>query len=689
MSLLEGLTLGMQEIADLAGVRRPVVSMWRKRNKGGETPFPEPIDAGVTSPHFWAADVADWIERRGAGNNPDFRADLAVHAALSDGDPARSLDTVTALLALAPYTSVPLNELDSNDLADLADDVDPLDAFAYREVASLGEHAPAAARHAYAVASAAYNPANAIETLLAARYRVGDPRLTTSVLRPAVLKLVADVLWALVPRDAELVVADPNPGCGDLLAAVLGRAERIEPVAARLPVGDNGVLRLAQRRLVAHGWSVSPWAPDDEAHIVTQVPALGEPDLDPAEVLNRVDDVALCLPFGCVGVVVGPAAALVDQINDRAPEAVRDTMLRSGRVRSVIQLPPGLVTSRPRQTTALWVLGDATPGASFAEQHLVVADLSDHAPERDAFASDVVADLLTDVVAAQGTLREAAAHHFRFGRFLRPSEIVAGSQSLLGAAQPLNDGTRPDPAGVRHRIDELEARVSETSSGPNLPSVQVTPQGISGGRFTIEQLYGRGALRRLPGHRIRPEDVRRRVVLDGASDSDGTALVIGVAEVLGDVPWGARRIDKLRFGEGYPAGRFTEPGDVIFVAAPRPVAAVDVEGFSVVESPARILRVPDGARGRLVPDVIAADICAVGEDAKQPDAWQVRGVPADQGSVLEGALSGLREQEAELRARLGSLAELRRTLVDGVAAGVIRLDVSGPGENMRTMREEG
>lgn len=685
-SALDGLTLSMPDIAELARVQRSVVSMWRKRYATGAQPFPEPVDPDERSPRFRAAEVADWIERRDQGKNPDFRADSAIAAALHDGgDPARGLDALTALLALAPHAPAPLAELEPHDLVDLADEVDPADGFAYGEVAGLGDRLPAAARHATSVATAAYNPASAIERLLAFRHRTGDPRLTGSVLRAPVLNLVAEIFAALVPDDEELAVTDPHPGCGDLLTAVLGRTERVEPVVAHVPADGDGVLRLARRRLAAHAWPVRAVSDDVDAHLVTQVPALDEPDLDPAEVLRRVDDAVLGLPLGRVAVVVGSASALVDELRDPEAEAIRDDLLRSGRLRSVVLLPPGLVVARPRQKMALWVLGTVLPGASFGKKYLVVADLSEHAPGGDDFDLGVVQDLLTDILAAQGSDRDAGGHHFRFARFIDSGSVVARGQSLLGAARASADLVFRDPAGVEQHLHELMVHLTEPVPTTALPTVRGVSSKPSGGRSTIEALLGRGALHRKSGTRLHPEDVVR-------GPAEGSLPVIGAPEILGTAAWGGRRIDRIGFFSRYSSGRVTEPGDIVFVASPRPAAVVDVEGFSVVETPARVFRVPDRALGEVVPEVVAADINAVSPDARDPGAWTVRLVPPDQGAVLAQALTALGAERRSLLDRLGLLADLREGLMDGVAAGVVGMsvettvadgDVSEPRDDVR------
>jgi hypothetical protein len=670
----DDLQLSLQDIADLARVKRAVVTTWRSRHKDAAAPFPSPIDPTAAMLRFRAAEVATWIGTTGRGNNPDFGADLAIRATLSeDGPAARSLTSLTALLALVQHAPEGLDGLDADELLERADALDFEDAFLYRESVALGDEIEAAAHHATALASAAYTPGGAVDALLAGRSRFLDTKYARSALRPAALDLIADVVGALVSDGDAPVLEDPYPGCGDLLRTVMGRSEYGETAVIRIPGNENAMTRLARRRLVAHGWTVH--GADDElgrdADVVTQIPAVGEPDLDPVEVLARLDEIALGLAKGHVGVVLGPAAVLVDAIRDPTIDARRDEVLRTGRLRSVILLPPGMMPQRPRQQMALWVLGDAAPG-SHGEQRMVVADLSEHRPQVSGFAPDVVSDLLTDVVAALGDRRQATVHAFRFGRFVTTSQVIAGRQSLLAGGEALAASGPVEPAGAAHHIERLVAATAEPLPDVG-PRVEVRPQAgaAPGGTRLLGDLIARKAVDLLPGNRLSREDVRQA--------EEGTVPLIGVAEVLGDAPWGARRIDKLALGDY----RITEVGDIVFCTAPRPSAVVDVEGLAVVEFPARVLRVAARARDRLVPHLIAADIRAQATDAKDLRAWTVRGVPPGQGSLLEGVLDGLGEQERALRARLDRLTELRTALLDGVAAGVVDVHVSGPREDER------
>lgn len=53
--------VGLMEIAMRAGVRRPVVSVWRTRYDD----FPAPVAVLAVGPVFWWPDVASWLTATG------------------------------------------------------------------------------------------------------------------------------------------------------------------------------------------------------------------------------------------------------------------------------------------------------------------------------------------------------------------------------------------------------------------------------------------------------------------------------------------------------------------------------------------------------------------------------------------------------------------------------------------------
>ena len=171
-----------------------------------------------------------------------------------------------------------------------------------------------------------------------------------------------------------------------------------------------------------------------------------------------------------------------------------------------------------------------------------------------------------------------------------------------------------------------------------------------------------GHLRVLPGNR-----------LDPAALPGGTVRVVGPDELSDALRPAASGIDRLAFEAAHPAGRYTEPGDVVFCTSPRPAALVDVDGGSVVISPARVLCIHATASGGLLADVLAADINAAPAGAKAWRGWPIRRVPATERDALTTVLAVLGRQRVDARERLALLDELEHLVVRGVASGSLHL----------------
>lgn len=56
-SVLDSLTLSLPDIAELAHVQRPVVSMWRRRYATAVSPFPEAVATRRDQQRFRASEV--------------------------------------------------------------------------------------------------------------------------------------------------------------------------------------------------------------------------------------------------------------------------------------------------------------------------------------------------------------------------------------------------------------------------------------------------------------------------------------------------------------------------------------------------------------------------------------------------------------------------------------------------------
>src|SRR5690606_4360128 len=129
----------------------------------------------------------------------------------------------------------------------------------------------------------------------------------------------------------------------------------------------------------------------------------------------------------------------------------------------------------------------------------------------------------------------------------------------------------------------------------------------------------------------------------------------------------ARRIDRIRVALDHPRAELTLPGDVIVVTGPIPAALVDPDGSSVVEYPARILRLLDDS---LVPEVVAGDVNAYAEPLPWR-RWNLRRVPAGQKAALQATLADIIAARRTAERRAAELGALEALVTDAVAAGAL------------------
>lgn len=67
MNEAEALRMTLSDVAALAQVQRPVVSMWRKRSTGSAQPFPGPVAFEGGRELFDADQVAAWLAATDGG----------------------------------------------------------------------------------------------------------------------------------------------------------------------------------------------------------------------------------------------------------------------------------------------------------------------------------------------------------------------------------------------------------------------------------------------------------------------------------------------------------------------------------------------------------------------------------------------------------------------------------------------
>ena len=667
----ETLRMTLADVASLAQVQRPVVSMWRKRSSGGPLPFPASTAQANGVELFDADDVTAWLQATGRGNNPEARNDVAVFARLAaplgetQRDSRQTFDGLTALLALKVITGQTVGGSTAAELLDAADEADPDDVFLYSELEALGSALAGLASFADRLADSAFSAPAALEKLLAHRFKEGLREQSDTALTDEALKLVGATAMELASTlDSRLLFVDSTPGGSDVMLTIVQQFGESRPITLLAADHHGSASRLARRRLAVHGTDSSPvkidakgaFAVNGPAVHVAQYPAPGNPALDTSGILNSVENIVLQMDDSQRAVVIAPARVLCDALTGEAGN-LRSDLLRSGRVRAIVRLQPGLLRAKPREPQALWVLGPSFADVPIAERWTSVADLS-----TTPLTLDVSQDLISDVVASMGDRATIRAHSFRFTRLVQTRVLLAGKGSLVNGL-PTRSSTAARGAESALRVEELVRLLSAGTSASALPGVQPAVPGTGPRPASIQELLTAGNLKYLKGIRIDETDLNPRT----------GSRILGREELMDPHNTEPRFITLLDFAAKYPNGRLTEPGDVVFCTSPRPAEMVDAEGGAVVVFPARILRIDRGDPGGLVPDVVAADISSRPAADKSWRNWRLRRAPEVQRQPLTHALARLQHEQAEARQRLNQLEELATLITDGVAGGSLTL----------------
>ncbi len=697
------LLISMPEIADLADVQRAVVTTWRRRHAD----FPRPVagrgsDASI--PMFHAPDVVRWLAANpGRGNRRIEDADLRLYLLRCLGQrlgPRTFVAAASALLCLrhldedeplAPTTPTPT----ANDhlLASLqlrAAQVDPEDRLLLSEVRALGPHAGWLTPAVDELVEAAYNSRDAFERLLGARHRLNVPALYTDAVVPRLAKLMAELSGAREQaRDSGVVqVADPAAGAGDLLAAVhavIGEAEDVRLTGVE---PDQFLARLARRRFTVAGVArrdldlrASAGRRTHADAIVTCLPFRPAEARDAVEVLAQVRRIADTLRPQQTAVILGPAEALVDPLPVHRPAVRRrDELLATGLVEAIIQLPGGMVPFRPAYRTALWVLRREENAP--VQGRVLLADISDRE-----LTDDVVNTLVLDVA----TWRRDGFRPDEHLRTLASQAAIAQLTTRPGEASVALTAPRPtgEPSRLAARavvrIREIDDRIAShrmaDSTGQAAPDFgglvaeREDPRALttaSIARLARATAPGGPLLRILPGARVAPSHIR----------PTGNHPVIGAPELTGSARVGGRRIDRIVLADAYPRAALTQPGDIIVTTGPRFGAHLDEDGYSIIEFPARGLRLTDAGRAVLTPRVLAALLVAAAPTGRAPGAVRgprrledlcIAALPEPVVRRLDDLLAGADARQAVLRHELDMLDELRRTTVDGLVGGTLTL----------------
>ncbi|MGO4146169.1 helix-turn-helix transcriptional regulator [Paenarthrobacter sp. YAF11_1] len=668
MNQTEALRMTLSDVAALAQVQRPVVSMWRKRSAGSAHPFPKPVALNGRLELFDSGHIAAWLTDTGRGNNREAANDVAAFTRMpgmtADGTRGNTFETLTALLTLKAITGNALTQLTREELLDAADECDPDDTFLYSEMEAAGTSLVASAAFTDRLVDSAYNVAGAFEHLLAARFRDGLKEYSATALTDSAVGLVAAAVVELAATlGGNSVFADSTRGGSDLLLGVAHATGEAAPVTFMTADDDGASGRLVRRRLRVHGVDCGQIHLDPSGEFavqgpvvhVAQYPSPGESGMDGAQILAAVEQLLLQMDDQQRAVIIGPARVLCDPLTDGSSRGLRAELLRIGRVRAIVRLPQGLLRAKPREAQALWVMGPSFSDVPIAERWTMVADLS-----TQDLTEDVKQDLVSDIVASMGNGATVRAHSFRFARLVQTRHLLVSRKSLV-PAPPHRSADMPNGAEAALRVEEL-ARLLQSSDSPAL---HILPTGttMNTQTATVQELISAGTLMHIKGNRVVEADL---------NPQKGTQA-LGPAELIDPHNAPHRYIGLLDLAANYPSSRLTQPGDVVFCTSPRPAATVDTHGGSVVIFPAKILRVDAADPDGLSPFVVAFDINSISSTDKAWRRWRLRRVPEAQRRKLGDAHARLQHEQQQARERLGQLHEVATLITDGVASGSLTL----------------
>jgi hypothetical protein len=615
-------TLTLQDVADLAKVQRPVVSMWRKRPvvRGVSIPFPAPVATVDGRARFSRDDVVDWLTRTGRGNNVEHDYDAP---AISVPDDA-ALEDVVTLLCWHVLTSEDLTGRSRADLVRLADQFDPENTVLAAEIRKL-RVSGAVLDYVDNLVEASHGPADALRRVELGRLKRREELRELTDDAVELLRCIVEAAAVYLEHDRVVLRAEGSP-----VALDVAEACELDIVS-----GD----RALRRRAVIRGVHVR------EITLAKCVSAVSLVGLDIADTLDGVDDAVLELPPGDVAVLIGSAAALTDELaglmQNRRAEA-----LRINNLVAAVRLPRGMWREAHRQSLAVWVC----VGGAQAQQPWV-ADLG-------AVEHIELTDVAADVA---GALAQTEDRAFCYARRTQLSSVLAGAAIVPRGVRAVRLRGRDEA----EHVDRVHRATLVTTTPLRLLDALVAP---APGRI---HLAHRSLHELRSGKRLIMKRGRRIDVSDGSPE--------GTVRVLPEDVVGQLALDPFDAEAKYPRAARTEPGDVIFVEKPTPRAWVDQVGGAMVACPARIIRLHESAE---VGPLVLATI--INETACPGSEWQTWTVPVLQRAEadrLEAALAEADDYEQQARRRIAAARDLKTALINGVAAGALTLDVehTGPG----------
>ncbi|MBB1513571.1 hypothetical protein H5399_13290 [Tessaracoccus sp. MC1627] len=612
------------DVSMIARVRRPVVSMWRKRYAGADA-FPEPDSAGL----FDAERVVGWLTEHGRGNNPQPERALPLLGMLVEArtDVARAMDLSAVLAFRAAYGEELVDDLAAHRGAALGglDAWDRLHCFG-SEVLALGDGLPETAAAVDAFLDERFGAADAMRWL-------ADDCLVRH-LPPFAAAGLSDAAAGLVARAAVgLADLSPQPSLLDSAGTGFSWLQHLPPewpAPVGIRVDESPVGRHSRRVLQVGEWDALA-VHDERGWAVAVDAAL---DADPSELFARAalgDDRQVRL-------VLGPARLLADPAGDLV---ARDALLRDGVVRAVVKLPAGCRPAHPREALALWLVAERDE-LPFEQHRTFVADLT------GVDLPQVTADLVVDLtVAAQ----DLPAQQHRAWRVLRPAltrHLLARRGSLVAISQA--------PTGRRAQAPtpaELEAKAEAVGLG-TLPLPRSSGARRTRSEITAQTGLDDGWLKLLAGSRISPDQLGEGDLTVWTADGGRLARTV--------------RVDRLA-ALGRPRTWLTQPGDVIL--GPGPAAVLDLDGGSLVAAPARALRLTTDAP--VTAQQLARAVAAASRGTR-PSQWRLTPLDPAQRAALSAAADRIGQRRAELAAQLDALNSFEDALLDACETTTLTLE---------------
>ncbi|MGO1950730.1 MAG: hypothetical protein ACTH1D_13925 [Mycobacteriaceae bacterium] len=649
-------TLSMQAIADLAQVKRPVVSVWRTRYADSDHPFPTPVQENPL--RFDAHEVAEWLTETGRGNNEHAVIENPLHADLRArlfADP----ETTSALLLLAELLGEPLSEFFPEELVreyteeDLPVPADRiLTSRALDQAVTTGDVADVDA-----VAEAAFSARNALD-LLATSFTGRDGAWASESLTQQAQTLLGTVCAELYRDASTRRIVPAGIGGMVLVDALLPHlSEQDTPVFSyRDTLLDTPEGRASWRRLRAHGYHTSPYV-EDGAELPLELPtpalhlAAWQMPPDPAEFLTWVDDKLIALgPEDCM-LVVGPSAIMIDAASRhvRADSVLRPRGRHLAPLRYCTDLPLGMSRFGGRRRLALWVFaGPSTASGPDKDRVSIVGAHTGRRPD-----ASFVSDFAADVTASTRDRKGIDAHAFR-------TSVVLSTERFLAQ----NELTSHAPEKSTIDGGDLHASYWDLR-GEDITGLRMTASTADQQKILFTEAIGSRA-KDIPGSRVPAQSL--------TTPQPGAVGVIGSQEIRNPDSPQLRAIDRLVLEQVAHQAEFTEPGDVVYVTTGGPpTAIVDHEGGHVVEAPARVFRcLPPKLGHVLMPEVVAADITT--EQRRDRKTWQLRLVSTDSMDTLTQTTKKIRRRRDELYAELARLADLEKILLDGLSSGALHED---------------